>query len=202
MTMDAHDWDERYAAQDLVWSEGPNQFVAEVAQELAPGRALDLACGEGRNAIWLAQRGWTVVGVDFSSGAIEKARRLSQAAEVAVEWLCKDVVTWEPPPESFDLVLLSYLHLPTDDMCHVLANGLRALANGGSLFVIGHARTNLTKGTGGPQDPRVLYEPDDVVACLGGLDVLKAEHVTRTLDTTSGPHQAIDTFVLARRKAE
>ncbi len=142
--MDVHQWNERYSTTELVWSEGPNQFVEEIAGELAPGRALDLACGEGRNAIWLASQGWQVTGIDFSEAAIEKARRLSEAAGVVVEWQCANVVTFEPPATSFDLVLLSYLHLPSHEMIQVLASTTAALAPGGALLVVGHARENLT----------------------------------------------------------
>jgi SAM-dependent methyltransferase len=202
MTMDVHAWNERYAATDLVWSEGPNQFVAEAARELPSGRALDLACGEGRNAIWLARQGWVVTGVDFSDVAIEKAQRLADVADVAVDWRCADVVTWEPPTASFDFVLLCYLHLRDEAMIRVFANGCHALAPGGSLLVVGHARANLTEGIGGPQDPDLLYEPDDVVAWLADLEVLRSDHVARTVDTESGPRQAIDTLVLARRGGE
>ena len=198
--MNAHDWNERYDATDLGWSEGPNKFVAKVAEVLPPGRALDLACGEGRNAIWLARQGWTVIGVDFSDVAIEKSRRISAAADVTVEWQCADVVTYEPPTTTFDFALLSYLQLPATEMEQVVTHACQALALGGSLLVIGHARANLTEGIGGPQDPLILYEPEDVVTWLADLHVLRAEQVTRTIDTESGPRQAIDTLVLARRK--
>jgi len=200
--MDSQDWDQRYDQADLVWSEGPNRFVEEIARELPAGRALDLACGEGRNAIWLARQGWTVTGVDFSAVEIEKARRLGESAGVAVEWRCADVVTFKPQAACVDFVLLSYLQLPAREMADVVASGSRALAAGGSLLVVGHARANLTDGTGGPQDPDVLYEPDDVGNWLRDVEVLRAEHVIRTLDTETGLRQAIDTLVLARRKGE
>ena len=75
--MDASEWDRRYAAADLVWSAGPNAVVAREADDLPPGRALDLASGEGRNAIWLAERGWRVTAVDFSAVATERTRQLA-----------------------------------------------------------------------------------------------------------------------------
>ena len=197
MTMDARDWDERYAASELVWSEGPNRFVEEVARDLEPGRALDLACGEGRNAIWLARQGWSVTGADYSKVAIEKAHHLADAAKVAVDWRHVDVVTFKAPSASYDFVLLCYLQLPFEQMTTVTVNASQALAPGSTLCVVGHAWVNLTEGVGGPQDPAVLYEPSDVVGWLGDLAVSRAEHVTRTLDTESGPRDAIDTLVVA-----
>lgn len=200
--MDAHDWDERYAATELLWSEGPNRFVEEVAAGLPAGRALDVACGEGRNAIWLAQRGWRATGVDFSPKAIEKARRLSERAGVEVEWRCTDVLTLDVAGAAYDLVLVAYLHLPPQSMSIALSVSRKALAPGGTLFLVGHARSNLTRGVGGPRDPAVLYEPDDVVGWLGDLGVVRAEHVTRSVETEDGTRDAIDTLVLARAKEQ
>ena len=84
--MDRHDWDARYAGEQLVWSAEPNRFLVAEVDGLPPGRALDVACGEGRNAIWLAEHGWMVTAVDFSAVAIDKGRRLAAARDVAVHW--------------------------------------------------------------------------------------------------------------------
>ena len=75
--MDAREWDEKYSEKPLLWSADPNQFVAEEVSRLRPGKALDLACGEGRNAVWMAEQGWDVTGIDFSGVAINRARRSS-----------------------------------------------------------------------------------------------------------------------------
>src|SRR5579875_1878471 len=77
MVMDRAEWDARYAGEELLWRAEPNQFLVEEVAELPPGRALDVACGEGRNAIWLAEHGWNATGVDFSEVALAKARRLA-----------------------------------------------------------------------------------------------------------------------------
>ena len=77
--MDSHGWDQRYVGRELVWTSEPNRFLVQAVEGLAPGRALDLACGEGRNAIWLAERGWQATGVDFSKVGLEKARQLEDA---------------------------------------------------------------------------------------------------------------------------
>ena len=208
--MDRDAWDERYRAEGLLWRAEPNQFlVAEVAH-LAPGRALDLACGEGRNAVWLARLGWDVTGVDFSPVALGKARDLMAEAGVDVNWIEADLDTWEPPPHSFDLVVSLYLHLPAGRRRLVNQRAAAALRPGGTYLVVGHALANLEGGHGGPQDPAVLYSPDDVAADLAGLDDLrvgKAEHVTRTVTAGSGhggvpaggAATAIDTLVRASR---
>ena len=110
--MDRHDWDERYQGESLVWSAEPNRFLVAEVEGLTPGRALDVACGEGRNAIWLAEQGWTVTGVDFSEVGLDKARRLAAARGVSVPWELADVTEYTPAREHFDLVIVLYLHLP------------------------------------------------------------------------------------------
>lgn len=173
--MDATAWDERYAAAPLVWSAGPNQFVADELGDLPPGRALDLACGEGRNAIWLAARGWDVTGADFSAVAIEKARQLSSE----VDWVVGDALTWAG--RDYDLAVLAYLQLPADERRTAVRNAWSSLVPGGHLLVVAHDSTNLAEGTGGPQDASVLYTAEDVLSDVEGYDVLRAERVARVV---------------------
>lgn len=194
--MDAAAWDRRYADTELVWSAEPNRFVAAELGGLPPGRALDLAAGEGRNALWLAGRGWRVTAVDFSPVAIDKGRRLAQRAGLTVDWVVADVLTYRPDA-AFDLVLVAYLHLPPAEMSAAWSVAVRALAPGGVLFAVGHDRTNLDEGTGGPQDPALLHDPGTVVAQLAGLQVDRAERVRRPV----GDRAAVDTVVRARRAA-
>jgi SAM-dependent methyltransferase len=192
--MDAAAWDRRYTDTDLVWSAEPNRFVAAELADLPPGRALDLAAGEGRNALWLAGRGWRVTAVDFSAVAIHKGRRIAARAGVEIDWVVADVLTYRPDDEH-DLVVVAYLHLPPPSMAGVWATAVRALAPGGVLLVVGHDRTNITDGTGGPQDATLLHDPDDVAAHLDGLVVDRAERVRREV----GDRAAIDTLVRAHR---
>ena len=102
--MDNNDWNARYAGSELVWSAEPNRFVAEVVSGWPPGRAIDLACGEGRNAIWMAKQGWQATGVDFSDVAIDKAKRLAENAGAEVQFACADSTSYGPRAQ-FDLVL-------------------------------------------------------------------------------------------------
>lgn len=196
--MDATAWDRRYAETDLVWSAEPNRFVVAELADLPPGRALDLAAGEGRNALWLAGRGWRVTAVDFSAVATDKGRRLAQRAGVVVDWVIGDVLTYQPDGPGFDLVIIAYLHLPPADMSTVWSGAVRALAPGGVLLVVGHDRRNLDEGTGGPQDPTLLYAPDAIVAHLAGLHVDRAERVRRPV---LEDRVAVDTLVRAHRAA-
>jgi SAM-dependent methyltransferase len=178
--MDAGAWDERYAAAELVWSREPNRFVAEELADLPPGTAVDLAAGEGRNAIWLASRGWAATAVDFSQVALDKGARLADEAGIEVTWVCADATTWQPPAP-VDLVVVAYLQLPAEDRRRAVRSALTMLRPGGTLLLVAHDSTNLTEGTGGPQDPSVLMTAEDVLADLEGFEVtvLRAERVAR-----------------------
>ena len=211
--MDAHAWDERYAAAETVWSVEPNRFVAAECADLPLGRALDLAAGEGRNAIWLARRGWEVTAVDFSAVAVEKGRRL--AGEVPVDWVVGDVVTGaglEPVDgPGFDLCVVAYLQLAAVERREAVRRALTALRSGGTLLWVAHDSSNLTEGTGGPQDPAVLMTAQDVLADLDSLlteagaegaqvEVVRAERVARPVEGPDGVRTAYDALVRVIRR--
>jgi SAM-dependent methyltransferase len=198
--VNAQEWNRRYESSELVWTAQPNRFLVPEVEGLAPGRALDLACGEGRHAVWLAERGWQVTAVDFSDVAIAKGRQLAAARGVEVEWVVADLAQWEAGA-AFDLVLVFYLQLPAEERRAVFAQGARAVAPGGTFVLVGHDRRNLTEGHGGPSSPEVLYTPEDVVADIAesGLEIERAEPVQRTVETAEGERLAIDVLVRARR---
>ena len=187
--MDADAWDERYAAAELVWSREPNQFVVAELADLPPGTAVDLAAGEGRNAIWLASRGWSATAVDFSRVALDKGARLAGDSDHALDvaWVCADATTWTPA-EPVDLVVVAYLQVPADDRRRAVRNAVGMLRPGGTFLLVAHDSTNLTDGTGGPQDPAVLMTADDVVADVADLDVevLRAGRVAREVTAADG----------------
>jgi SAM-dependent methyltransferase len=193
------DWNRRYAQKELLWTAQPNRLFAAEAGSLRPGRALDLACGEGRNAVWLAEQGWRVTGVDFSDVALAKAAELAASRAVTVDWVLADVVEYEPEPHGFDLVAVLYLQLPAGELARAIRSAARAVGSGGTLLVLGHDSTNLTEGHGGPRDPAVLFTPDDITVELDDLVVERAEKVRRTVALDEGEAVAIDAFVRARR---
>jgi SAM-dependent methyltransferase len=193
------DWNARYAGSELLWTAEPNRLFAAEVGELPPGRALDLACGEGRNAVWLAERGWRVTAIDFSDVALGKAARLAESRGVEVEWVVADVLELALEPRSFDLVAVLYLQLPHAELASALRSAADALAPGGTLVVVGHDTANLADGYGGPRDASVLFAPEHVVAELGDLVVERAETVRRIVSRECGEATALDAFVRARR---
>jgi 2-polyprenyl-3-methyl-5-hydroxy-6-metoxy-1,4-benzoquinol methylase len=193
-------WNEKYRAADLLWSVTPNQFVERELAELAPGRALDLAAGEGRNAIWLAERGWLVTAIDFAEVAIERGRSKARERAVDVHWVVTDLLEFVPEPGRFDLVLIAYLQLPWPAMKEVLARAAAAVAPAGTFFLIAHDIENLSRGYGGPRSSGVLYSPAMITSALANLRVLRAETVERPVDTAEGRKLALDVLVRAARE--
>jgi SAM-dependent methyltransferase len=190
-------WDEKYAETEQLWALSPNRSFAAEAADLSPGRALDLACGEGRHAVWLAERGWEVTAVDFSDVAIARACARAASEQVEVDFRCADLLDFVPEREAFDLVLVLFLQLPGDERGLVLSRATAAIAPGGTFLLVGHDLENLDKGFGGPDDASLLYTPEDIVAEIPGLEIEKAERVLRPVDGADRP--AIDALVRARR---
>lgn len=192
--MDATAWDERYRDVDRLWSAGPNLFVEDRLKDRAPGRGLDLAGGEGRNAIWLASLGWDMTLVDFSAEAV----RRGQSQTEDVEFVVANALDWEPSGQ-FDLIVVAYLHLPGPDLEKVVRRACGWLAEGGEVFLIGHDISNLDDGWGGPQYPEILWEVDQLLPWLSELEIVEASVVRRPVETEEGTMFARDTLVRGRR---
>jgi SAM-dependent methyltransferase len=191
-------WDERHAAREPIESHEPDPELVRLAARLAPGRALDLAAGDGRNATWLATQGWASTGVDFSLVALERARGAAERAGASVSWVHADLLAWEPVPASADLVVIMFPHLPADERRAVFAKASAALAPGGHALIVGHDLKNLDRDVPGPKDPSNLYTPEAVAADLPGLVVEEARQVDHDL---GGGRVSTDTVVVARRAA-
>lgn len=163
---------------------------------LPPGHALDLGAGEGRNALWLAQRGWEVTAVDFSEVALDRGRSRAAQAGLAerTRWVEADLDDYVPPPLSFDLALLAFVHPKPPDRARLLADVVAALRPDGVLLIVGYHPDNPSRGGGGPQDPTTLFTPEGLVAEVDGMVIERAERLELA--------DAVDTVVRARRAAD
>lgn len=198
--MDASTWDERYEATELMWSSGPNMFVEQICRDLPVGRSIDLAAGEGRNALWLAELGWDSTAVDFSAVAIDKARRIAERRGLTLTFEVADLDDYVPEPGAYDLVVIAYLQLPDEQLAPILARAGRAVAPGGTFVLVNHDADNLEHGYGGPQRLDVLTTPQQVVAAIGdAFTIDRAEVAERHVQTDDGERVALDTVVVARR---
>ena len=196
--MDSAQWDQRYSTSELIWTGRANQFVEAHLADLEPGTAIDLGAGEGRNAVWLATRGWTVTAVDFSQVGLDKAQRLAAEHGAEIATVCADATTWTPDAP-VDLVILSYLQLPYAERQVVLEHAVTWLNPGGTLLVIAHDRSNVEHGYGGPPSGDVCYTVDETVTALDALEITTAEVAERHVDTADGVRTALDTLVIAQR---
>jgi SAM-dependent methyltransferase len=190
----AEEWDARYAERRQ-WSDGPNTLVAQLLGDVPPGTAVDLAAGEGRHALWLASLGWDVTAVDFSAVGVERGR--AQSGAERVRWVTADVLSWEGPASSVDLLLVAYLHLPTQDITPLLERSVGWLRPEGRFLLLGHDLDNIAHGVGGPQEPGILHSVERLAPVAALLDVDRLEQVART--TPEGT--AIDTLLWGRRPA-
>lgn len=195
--MDSSAWDERYRDTDRLWSRGPNLFLEDRLAGAAPGEGIDLAGGEGRNAIWLADQGWKMASVDFSQVASERGR----SAESGVDFIEADVLEWEPESK-VDLVVIAYLHLQPELFERVVRRARGWLRPGGELFMIGHDVSNIDKGYGGPQYPDLLWDVPLIEEWVDGMVIIEAVVVRRPVETDEGRTFARDALVRARAPQE
>ncbi len=207
----AERWDKKYAERGALWSGHANPVLREVAARLEPGTALDVGCGEGGDAVWLAEQGWTVVGLDLSSVALERAA--AAAAERGVgercAWVAGDVTqgvvaSGIGTDGGFDLVTCHYLHEPPKVRAAAWLAEADLTAPGGVLLVVGHHPEDEAPAGRGPRDPSVLFTPDEVAEVLStvpGLEVEASEMRERLAEGPEGPITRRDTVVVARRRA-
>lgn len=201
-SMEREDWNQRYAAEGLIWTADANRFLKAEIANVPPGCALDLAAGEGRNAVWLAEQGWQVQAVDFSDVALEKAKQLAAARGVSdrIDFQEADLRNYEPEAQTFALVALIYLQIPQAELIPIITRAARAVAPGGTFLLVAHDSANLEHGYGGPRNPAVLYTAEQVVAAMAGeLTIEKASRVERPIETPDGLEVALDCLVRASR---
>ena len=194
-------WDEVWeaGAQGSPHDGADALLVAELAG-VEPGRALDMGCGDGSNAVWLAERGWRVTAVDFSRKAVQAGRRNAAAAGAAVEFIVADAATYRPQG-AYDLVASFYIQLPPVQRAAMLSRMRAALRAGGTLLFASHDRSTPPPGWS-KDDLATLTSVDEVVAELGGMEIERAlvvEHGEPSEHDAHG-HGLNSTVVIARAR--
>lgn len=196
------EWDERYAADPgRLWSGRPNgALVAEVA-DLAPGRVLDVGCGEGADAVWLAGRGWDVTALEVSGVALERAARHAREAGVTVRWVHAGLAEARLPPASFDLVSAQYPALHRTPDCAAERALLAAVAPRGVLLLVHHAGMETHVAEEGRPDPADYVWPSMVAALLDENWQVEVDEVRPRVvpEGGAGAHHADDVVLRARR---
>jgi len=163
-------WDERYRSHDALWSGKPNGHLVRETFGLSPGTALDVGCGEGADAIWLAERGWQVTALDLSTVALKRAAahagRVGGKVAESIAWAQVDLRTWAPGPVRYDLVSSQYLHMPSEPRQALFDHLAVAVAPGGTLLIVGHHPLDLQTTIPRPKEPDLFFTADDIVARL------------------------------------
>ena len=196
--LDAQGWDERYASKEWVLPEDPMPQLVELASGLEPGRALDLAAGEGRNALWLARQGWRVTAVDFSRVGLEKAARRAGAEGLEVECVVADVRDYRPTRRGFELVLIAYMHPDPSERPAVLGSAAEAVAPGGHLLVVGYDLAHQPRGRG-PSDPDRRFTPERLAGAFPRIELARCESVAFEVERDEGPEEVVITVACGRR---
>jgi SAM-dependent methyltransferase len=200
-------WDARYGSADQIWSGNPNPRLVEQVADLAPGTALDVGCGEGADAIWLASRGWSVTAIDVSTVALDRAaaRAVEVGAEIAdrITWQQADVLSWEPAPFQFDLVSAQFMHLPGPARESLHRRLAAAVRPGGTLLIVGHHPSDLETSAGRWNMPDFFYTADQIAATLDPdvwQIVVAAAPERQALDPDGQPVTIRDAVLRAQRR--
>lgn len=195
-------WDERYSADERIWSGRPNaQLVAEVSA-LTPGTALDVGCGEGGDVVWLALQGWTVTGADFSAKGLTRAAKHAEDAGVAdrVQWWQVDARAFAAEGRSYDLVTTHFLHPPDGGMVDVTRRLAEAVAPGGHLLVVGHAPSEVFTQHSASRAKAMFVAADLLQALPDSFEALVVEQRPRTMVRDGVTLDLHDSTLLARRR--
>ncbi|HUA41155.1 MAG TPA: methyltransferase domain-containing protein [Streptosporangiaceae bacterium] len=212
-------WDDRYGSAQQLWSGRPNPQLVGQAAELTPGDALDVGCGEGADAIWLAAQGWTVTAVDISAVALDRAvgHAAVRGAEIAgrISWQQADLLSWDPGRQRYDLVSAQFMYLPLTHLESLHRRLAAAVRPGGTLLIVLHhpdghlvgARQHQGPGLADSAEGRAVMalgaQPERLAAALdpGAFDVILAEAIPREMTDAAGrPVTLLDTVLRAVRR--
>jgi SAM-dependent methyltransferase len=200
----ATEWDSRYSERDgTMWSGRPNGRLVHEIADLTPGRVLDVGCGEGADAIWLARNGWAVTAIDVSDVAVSRAREAAEMAGATVEWVCGDALQTPFPTRVFDLVSMQYPALPKAAGQAAVRTLLDTVRHGGLLLAVYHDdlddehREHMkSKGI----DPADYVGADDLRQLLSDDFAVELHAVQPRIDPPPGTPHIADIVMRARRR--
>lgn len=200
-------WDELYRASSALWSGRPNPQLVTEAAGLAAGSALDVGCGEGADALWLAQRGWRVTAADISTVALERGAAHARAAGAdlaqRITWLHADLTGWTPPVSAYDLVSAQFMQLPKDQREALHRQLAASVAPGGTLLIVGHHPSDMHTTAPRPPAPDLFFTAADVAASLDPdrWDIVVSDTRARpTLDPEGRPTTIHDAVLRVQRR--
>ncbi len=197
-------WDERYLESDGPrWSGAPNPSLVAEVESLPAGSAIDVGCGEGADAIWLAERGWRVTGTDISSVALERAAAQARSQGLDVQWQHSDMLANTLASRSYDLVTAHYIHLPQAERMALYTQLAAAVAPGGSLLLVGHHPSHMHSAAGHPNLHDMYFTAEQLVdeLDLSGWEICTVETRARQSRDHDGNELTIEDAVLRARRS-
>lgn len=201
--MDPTSWIKKYETERYVYTKDVNQFVVELTEGLTPGTAIDLAGGEGRNAVWLAEKGWQVENIDFAQNALDKCALLAKERGVDAKVLttCASALDFTSQLAPVDLVVVAYLHIYSHQFAVAMQNAVAALKPGGTLMGVWHALENIQHNSHGPQNPDTLPSVESLTELCHrlGLSVQVCENRDGFVRTDEGPKPSVTVILLATK---
>ena len=199
-------WDQRYRSSSAIWSGHPNPQLRAEAGGLSPGEALDAGCGEGADAIWLAERGWRVDALDISTIALERgaahAAMVSGDVAARITWKQVDLLTWMPRARTYDLVSAQFMQLPVEQRTALFEHLAAAVRSGGTLLLVGHSPADLNTTARRPRLPELFFTAEQVAAALDRLQwmiIVSEARPREARDPSGDPVTVHDEVVRAQR---
>ncbi|MFM8927587.1 MAG: class I SAM-dependent methyltransferase [Rhodoluna sp.] len=201
--MSNRQWDKKYSTDEYIYTKTANRFVVEYCEKIQGETAIDLAGGEGRNAIWLAKRGFRVENIDFSQVALDKYLRFAQEEGVADLCVatCSDATSFASKLAPVDLGVIAYLQIPQRKLKKAVLHLASSIKPGGHIFGVWHSRENLSEGFGGPRDPDVLPNIEIIKQIMAklGFKILELTNREGQIQTKEGLKPSITLVLLAQR---
>jgi SAM-dependent methyltransferase len=177
--MDKAFWDSKYSVDEYIYTKDVNRFVKESLSDLAPGKMIDLAGGEGRNTVFFAEHGWQAENIDLSPVGLVKCEKLAKERDVLENVFTTNAsaLDFESKLAPVDLGVVAYLQIPQADLGVAISRLVERIKPGGVFFGVWHALENLKDGFGGPQNPEVLPSESSMKTLLSSLP-LEIQFVT------------------------
>jgi SAM-dependent methyltransferase len=201
--MDKAFWDSKYSVDEYIYTKDVNRFVKESLSDLAPGKMIDLAGGEGRNTVFFAEHGWQAENIDLSLVGLVKCEKLAKEREVQelVFTTNASALDFESKLAPVDLGVIAYLQIPQTELAIAIKRLVEKIKPGGVFFGVWHALENLKDGFGGPQNPEVLPSESSMKTLLASLP-LEIQFVTNRdgqVQTKEGLKPSITLTAMATR---